>query len=191
MGLKKDDYDHIEKFKKFINSNNKISYRPNTKSYRFSFSDLKMYKDLINHGCLECKSLILKAPNISHNLKRHFIRGYVDGDGCLTYRRNDPLSMTISIIGTEDILKFIYNSIFEDNDFVLLKDNRIYNEHTKYITLGREKSRIASYILYEDSKIYLQRKFDRHILTKTAVLDRDVHYYDRVKSVKSEMTIPR
>ena len=71
------------------------------------------------------------------------------------------------------------------------QDNRFHNEYTKYITLGRERSRIASYILYEDSKIYLQRKFDRHILTKTAVLDRDIHYYDRVKSVKSEMTIPR
>lgn len=191
LGLKKDDYDHIEKFKKFINSNNKISYRSKTKSYRLSFSDLKMYNDLINHGCLECKSLILKAPNLQYNLKRHFIRGYVDGDGCLIYRRNDPLSMTISIIGTEDVLKFIYKSIFEDDDFILLQDNRFHNEYTKYITFGRERSRIASYILYEDSKIYLQRKFDRHILTKTAVLDRDIHYYDRVKSVKSETTIPR
>ena len=191
LGLKKDDYNHIEKFKKFINSDNKISYRSETKSYRLSFSDSKMYKDLINHGCLERKSLILKAPNINCNLRRHFIRGYVDGDGCLTYSKNNPLSMTINIIGTEDVLKFIYKSIFEDDNFILLQDNRFHNEYTKYITLGREKSRIASYILYEDSKIYLQRKFDRHILTKTAVLDRDIHYYDRVKSVKSEMTIPR
>ena len=191
LGLKKDDYDHIEKFKKFINSNNKISYRPETKSYRISFSDLKMYKDLIKHGCLECKSLILKAPNIEYNLKRHFIRGYVDGDGCLTYQRKNPLSMTLNIIGTEDILKFIYKSIFGNNYCILLKDKRFHNEYTKYVTFGREQSRIISYILYENSNIYLQRKFDRHILTKTAVLDRDVHYYDRVKSVKSEMTIPR
>ena len=55
----------------------------------------------------------------------------------------------------------------------------------------RKKYEKLSQELYEDSKIYLQRKFDRHILTKTAVLDRDIHYYDRVKSVKSEMTIPR
>lgn len=191
LGLKKDDYDHIDKFRKFINSDNKISYRSKTNSYRLSFSDVKMYKDLINNGCLECKSLILKAPNINNNIKRHFIRGYVDGDGCLTYRNNNPLSMTISIIGTEDVLKFIYKSIFGNDNIILSNDNRFNNEYTKSITFNREQSRIASYILYENSKIYLQRKFDRYMLTKTAVLDRDIQYYDRVKSVKSEMTIPR
>lgn len=156
-----------------------------------SFSDLKMYNDLIKQGCLPCKSLILKSPKIKKDLIRHFIRGYVDGDGCLSFSDKNPFCLTISIIGTEDILNYIYKKIFGNYPSKLSGDNRYNNEYTKIISFNREDSRIAAYILYENSNIYLQRKFDKYLLTKTAVLNRDIQYYDRVKSVKSEMIIPR
>lgn len=48
-----------------------------------------MFNILINYGCTTRKSLTLKFPNINIFKNKSyiydFIRGYVDGDGCLSY----------------------------------------------------------------------------------------------------------
>ena len=47
-----------------------------------------MYNDLIKQGCVPRKSLILTFPNtnqVPENLINHFIRGYFDGDGSISY----------------------------------------------------------------------------------------------------------
>lgn len=62
LGLSEVDKNHIEKFKQFIGLDNKVSYRPKSKSYRYTFKD-KIFKDiLIRQGCVPNKSLILKFP---------------------------------------------------------------------------------------------------------------------------------
>lgn len=46
-----------------------------------------MANDLINLGCIPRKTLVLKFPNestVPKQLIKHFIRGYMDGDGCIS-----------------------------------------------------------------------------------------------------------
>jgi intein/homing endonuclease len=44
----------------------------------------KLHDDLVKHGCVEKKSLILQFPkDLSQELISHFVRGYFDGDGCI------------------------------------------------------------------------------------------------------------
>lgn len=62
LGLAEQDFHHIEKFRDFIGINNKISYRPSTKSYRYSFRSSSCKQDLIKQGCVPKKSLVLKYP---------------------------------------------------------------------------------------------------------------------------------
>lgn len=62
LGLAEKDLSQIEKFRSFTMINNKISYRPKTRSYRYSFRSQKCKDDLINKGCLPKKSLILVFP---------------------------------------------------------------------------------------------------------------------------------
>ena len=42
-----------------------------------------MCKDLTNLGCCPNKTRALKFPNIPNSLYKHFIRGFLDGDGCI------------------------------------------------------------------------------------------------------------
>lgn len=63
LGLAEKDYNHLVKFKNFIGLDNNISYRPQTKSYRYSFKN-KIFKEiLIKQGCVPKKSLILDFPS--------------------------------------------------------------------------------------------------------------------------------
>lgn len=62
LTLAEKDYNHLVKFKDFIGLDNKISYRPKTKAYRYCFKD-KIFKSiLIDKGCVPNKSLILTFP---------------------------------------------------------------------------------------------------------------------------------
>ena len=82
------DKEVIERFKQDISaeypitvtySNNRIN-----PLYSITICSKKMGLDLIDKGCVPCKSLILEFPkNIPKWLNRHFIRGYFDGDGCV------------------------------------------------------------------------------------------------------------
>ena len=118
---------------------------------------------LIELGCIPNKSLILKFPNkdifTNKDLIKHFIRGYVDGDGCLTYTSTGRL--VIEIIGTKEFLEEIkieYPNIFTKT---FHKDKRHPNSNTYFISCSADKADKFASILYDNSKIYLQRKYDR------------------------------
>ena len=71
-----------------------------------------MWEALNNAGCVPNKSLILKFPSsniVPTKLLRHFIRGYVDGDGCLCITK--PEKIELSILGTEEFLQGVLNSL--------------------------------------------------------------------------------
>ena len=163
LGLAEKDLKHIEKFKTFMNINNKISYREKTKSYRMSFRSAKCKQDLIDKGCIPKKSLILDFPNenqVPKHLIRHFIRGYFDGDGWFT---NTESCFQIGIIGTENFINGFLNSIENTN-----KDNKIFDVHRKN---GAKRYVFGAYDdvlnflnwIYKDSNIYLERKYNSYL----------------------------
>ena len=75
---------------------------------KWFISNKHLWETLNSHGCTPKKSLTLKFPNIdifkSKDLIRHFIRGYVDGDGSISHNKN---RLYLSILGTENFLKGI------------------------------------------------------------------------------------
>ena len=93
ISLEMIDKEHIEKFRDALNAvDHKISTKKhegfeNAKlSYSIHIYDKKMAKDLINLGCVPRKSLSLSSiPNIPQEFIYDFIRGFVDGDGCICY----------------------------------------------------------------------------------------------------------
>ena len=79
----------LEKFKKSIKATNPIKcYQKKDfgePMVRLQMSSQKTVDDLISHGCVKQKSLILEPPKkIPKELIPHFIRGLFDGDGCIT-----------------------------------------------------------------------------------------------------------
>jgi hypothetical protein len=75
-------------------------------SYNLEIYSRKMTDDLIHHGCVVKKSLILSPPKIDEELISDFIRGYVDGDGSIGMYNN---RFKLSILGTELMLQYILN----------------------------------------------------------------------------------
>lgn len=54
------------------------------------------------------KSLILERPELSYKNSLAYIKGYIDGDGCIsTYKSNGREFIELTILGTEDVLSWI------------------------------------------------------------------------------------
>lgn len=162
--LKSADREHLEKFKKFLHSNAKIykkSIQLNGKTYtanRIGICDKQIVSDLIKHGCIENKSLVLTFPDdtiIPHNLKKHFIRGYLDGDGSIV----NGTSVVTSFLGTKQFLcglmTFLNKEIHTSIRTIEKKNN------INYIRYFKDTTKLLNY-LYEDAKIYLNRKYAKY-----------------------------
>lgn len=154
LSLKSSDINHLIKFKAFIGAENKISQDKIRCRYLFSSKQMKI--DLIKLGCTPNKSLTLKFPKIKKDLLRHFIRGYFDGDGCITYRRTkSTLSIVTSFLGTKDVLTNIMSEL--DINKILYPKVKIC-----YFLMHKKDSRICLNYMYKDCLIYLDRKYHRY-----------------------------
>ena len=169
LSLKGSDVEHLQKFNSFMKNLAPVKLgisKCNKKEYtrcRCVITDKHFHTRLIELGCIPNKSLILKFPSrdifTNKDLIKHFIRGYVDGDGCLTYTSTGRL--VIEIIGTKEFLEEIiieYPNIFNKT---FHKDKRRPNSNTYAISCSANKADKFASILYDNSKIYLQRKYDR------------------------------
>ncbi|MDL2302602.1 LAGLIDADG family homing endonuclease, partial [Lachnospiraceae bacterium OttesenSCG-928-D06] len=94
IGLSAVDKSHLELFLHDIDSNAPLTYKKTIirdktyESCRVRINNTNMCRDLISLGCVPQKSLTLTFPSeelLPGNYVRHFIRGYFDGDGCISY----------------------------------------------------------------------------------------------------------
>ena len=133
-----------------------------------------MWKSLNSKGCMPNKSLILEFPEesifSSKGLIRHFIRGYVDGDGTLGVyphsKSNPNLEASLLIVGTKPFLEGVQKYLGIDG-FLMQKPN--CNELTYRLGYSTKKAEKVAEFLYKDSTIYLERKYNIYT-TKFAAL---------------------
>lgn len=157
LALKNSDYDHLLKFKKslMINNDPRLRSQRDRNIFHYSLYSKKLYNDLLDKGIIERKSLILEPPkNVPDNLIRHWIRGYFDGDGCISKVKTRNNRLVISILGTLKVLEYI-------KEFSNL-DRRIYNHSKSSVKLLMASSNKAlnfCHFIYDNSIIYLERKY--------------------------------
>lgn len=173
MNLSSKDLDHMLKFKKFLKLESEIRIEDNRgegkEICRLAIRNKHVWQQLNNKGCVPCKSLILTFPDKSifksENLIYDFIRGYCDGDGSLgMYIKENTKNHKcwLSFVGTKDFLNGI-------EDFLNIKgtirnktcanwQNRAYD--LKY---GGVNARKVARLLYENSSIYMTRKYNRFL----------------------------
>lgn len=165
LQLKEADYLHLVKFSSAVNSNRPI-YQTKKMiqgkeyiGYRVTINSVKMRNDLISKGCVPKKTYDISFPDkdiVPLHLVHHFIRGYVDGDGCYTFTSGNKLS--VEVIGTEAFLKGYIDSLsLHENtlhSFARLKHDKI----KRVMYSGRFAENIIEQ-LYEDASVYLDRKY--------------------------------
>ena len=132
MRLSIKDIEHLEKFRSFLQLTTKIrTGECNGNGFcHLSVRNKHLWNKLNSLGCIPNKSLILTFPKLQLFTKKeyvlHFIRGYVDGDGCLSLSKDgDKIRTRISIVGTESFLNTI-NKIFKNKGYLRSKETLSY-----------------------------------------------------------------
>ncbi len=167
------DSEHLDKFNKFMGHHkDNVKFgetSANTKIFRrcrWTVRNKHLWNVLYSYGCVPKKSLILKFPNTnifkSPNLIKHFIRGYWDGDGCISYANKKHSTMTTVVLGTEDFLSKLKLQLPLKFDYVLGYNDKSKNLITRVLSINGKNGLELLYYLYENSTIYLTRKFDKY-----------------------------
>ena len=166
------DINHLYKFNSFMqhNKNNvktqQISFKGKTFLVcRWSIVNKHLHKVLNNYGCVPNKSLTLEFPNPkifkNDGLIRHFIRGYFDGDGCISYFSKDNIVQPqIVIMVTKSFLEFL-------NYWIGIPGycKKSKSEAYEWRNSCHSARQLIQY-LYNDCSIYLERKFKRAMFFK-------------------------
>lgn len=163
LSLALKDINHLIKFNLFMkHSKNNVKF--DTIRCRWSVVNKHLWNTLNNYGCVPKKSLILEFPNEnifkSKDLIRHFIRGYFDGDGCITYqqRGEGKVYCVVSLLGTPKFLDKLEEYLQFENKITRSHDKR-HSEQTVNFSFKRSESTKLINLLYNDSTIYLDRKY--------------------------------
>lgn len=84
------DHEILDKVKNILKSEHKLTVKKRRDkhwkdSYTLQIGSREMYQDLIGLGFMPNKALRFRLPPVPKKYMRHFIRGYFDGDGSITY----------------------------------------------------------------------------------------------------------
>lgn len=162
LALQSQDKYILDKLNTYISPEKKVQKYKN--SYKWHVVSPKMYEDLGKYGVVENKSHNdLVYPSIPKIFDGDFIRGYFDGDGCITIKSTGYI--VISICSNSKVfLETLAIKLKEYN----ISTRPIYTSHRKrcnpihvlYIA-GRENKVKFKELLYNDAQTYLIRKYNK------------------------------
>lgn len=192
-GISLKDKGHLEKFLQAIkiSSLDCLENREETNSYRFTLFHKDFYNDLLNLGFTNTKSydntdLIFKL--IPDSFKKDFLRGFWDGDGYITVTGENK-NQTGIVSNNEILLKSIaeyINSIFGKN-FVKVNN---FDGYFRIRTSCVKAYNLCKY-LYENSSIYLDRKYNNFLnLNKPVSKTKKYKYIKKLPSDRYYIYIP-
>ncbi len=99
------DLDILEKIKKLLEAENKISTRKTSaelaNAYRLQIGSKEMFKDLLSLEFKPRKSASVQFPKIPNKYLKDFVRGYFDGDGNVyanEYQRKGKPSKSLTLL---------------------------------------------------------------------------------------------
>lgn len=173
------DKHHMENFLNDFDCN--INIRERTREghsfCNFMIKNEKMYNDLVNHGVVPNKTYCLQFPSdtiLNYNYMNHFIRGFFDGDGCISWERylrtkNNwktsfySIKKEVSIVcKSEDFLDDVIDEL-NHND---IRTSKLYNSRSDLPTLKITNcENILKFYQYiyknSDETNRLSRKYDK------------------------------
>ena len=146
------DEDHLKLFHSKIGGS--LKYNPSRPdAVTLNVVSKKLIKDLISYGCGAAKSLTVDFPNLPEEVVPHFIRGYLDGDGCIFNCHN---KLAFNILGTESFL--------EKLNLYLPYQAKVHLKHkTKIHTTMHYSNRAIANLtwIHQNSNLCLDRKWSK------------------------------
>ncbi len=139
----------------------------NSTCYYLRIGSKKMFADLVNIGLTPRKSLTIKFPSlIPSDFLKDFIRGYFDGDGCVTIKtgigkRGQKILKGLAVIFTSGSRDFLEGLADNANRFFGLQKKDIYfNRNAYYLKYNTKESLRLFELFYDSRNLFLKRKFD-------------------------------
>lgn len=157
------DLELIKKFKCYMQTDKPIYHRTRnntiTESHAFTFSNQIIGRRLNDLGIVPRKSLILSFPDIPEKSVSHFIRGYFDGDGCISIIEGKTTKrLRFCLIGTLDMLSKIQEILIcklgINKTKLIQKNLNVYELHIK----KQYDVKLIRNFLYQNSSVFLSRK---------------------------------
>lgn len=129
-------------------------------TYKIMITNKHISETLNNLGMVPNKSLILTFPNwLDKDLVPHFIRGYLDGDGCIYW--NETGSKFITIASTKEFCSELKNILKNYGIKSVVSDTSKKDSNTKILRIcGIDNIRSFLSLIYSDAKLYIKRKFN-------------------------------
>ena len=142
--------------------------------YRLCISSMKLSQDLLRY---KPKGISITMPDIAEHLRRHFIRGFFDGDGSIyswisneTHHTNDKtyhykrFMLEASIIGPNSILTPIELELDKHNIKTRYKPSK--TTYLRYLVVSNKPDlhRFRDYLYFNASR-FLKRKYDKWYTT--------------------------
>jgi hypothetical protein len=179
LSLQKDDKKILDLFKTYLKTDKPLRFCQRSLKnpkwsdvYTLDIENKQISIDLHNLGCVKAKTFLIEFPNFLENKYiSHFIRGYFDGDGCITYSKPKKIthnkSMQISFVGTYSFLMSLQEIFIKELNYSYVKFTKRYkNKNDNIYTLaygGNIKISKFKTWLYKDAHIFLDRKYDKFL----------------------------
>jgi len=150
------DSDVLYKIKETMNYAGPISVS-NRNTVKLQISHKKIIADLIKLGVPATdktnNACFIKMPD---EVKRHFIRGILDGDGCIV---DTETTQQITFLGTKQLMDDIKTHLLSIVHF----GNNVRKRKCNVFELKINKTAAAKILpyLYDNSTIYLDRKYEK------------------------------
>jgi intein/homing endonuclease len=123
---------------------------------RFDISSTKAVSDLKKHGITLNKTYSKNIPStIPDNLLHHFIRGFFDGDGCISGK--NKMYASVNFAATEELCIWIKSLFLCGSVYKKTNSNYCFS----YSINGAKKIQCMFNYLYKDATIYLERKYEK------------------------------
>lgn len=173
LELQEQDKELLDKINKITENERPIKeIRLNDKNpmwqnqYKLTWQSKYTSKILEQYGMHQRKSLILEFPTcINPALYSHFIRGYMDGDGCISTSKSDKF-VTVNMVGTKMFLDTVRDIVEESlNISVDIKRDNRARDPICILRCGRkEDARKLLDWIYCDANLFLTRKYEKYQL---------------------------
>lgn len=168
LSLKESDREILEKLNDAIGSGRPLQRVVHKNTYskngcitmRLSLNGQHISRQLEEIGCVQKKTFALQFPSwMPRGLWRHFIRGYVDGDGSID---RNPLKsrLRLSLVSSSSFCSQLYEVFLMELGVVafVYHPKRLKDGLDWFQVSGNQKTQVVLDWLYGDSNISMRRK---------------------------------
>jgi hypothetical protein len=168
LSLHEQDIDTILKFKEFTRYTAPIKtiITKTTRAKALTLYNQKISKDLALLGCVQAKTHKIDKPPIDARFYKAFILGYFDGDGGITFNKNEYNRPDVAITGNLPLIDFIRKVVYDELNLNFYKKKRHKERNNNVWTISLCGTNVCLKFLrwiYESSSPRMNRKYNKYL----------------------------